>query len=180
MKLTAAILLWLISSFSIQAQNPNKQHFLNVYKRAIKYNDIRTAISSIQNYLAIDDEIRYKDTLGTLYLLAADYYSSLLISKEVLDVEKTNLSALERVAECYNQLGDLKSAVEHYEKLAVATKNANHYYKLAEAQYQLKRIAECGQNLQMVIADTNSKHIPTPFSIGGGKAQKCTHPGCCL
>ncbi len=167
--------LFLISliaaSYISNAQSTTKQHYLDVYKRGIKYNDSRTAITALQGYLALGEDLPYKDTLAMIYYLSGEYYPSLLLSQEVMATDKNNTGALERVAGCYNQLGDLKKSVEHYEKLCPITKNPFHYYQLAQSQYQLKRIAECTQNLQLVIADTTSRKMGTQFSVGQGQAQ---------
>lgn len=177
MKLKKLIVLIILAcpSATIFAQtggtNPTRQHYLNLYQRGVKYNDSRTAITALHGYLSFGDDITYKDTLGLIYYLAEDYYSSLLITKEVTDLMPDNLGALERLASCYNQLGDLKACVESYEKLCPKTKNPYHYYQLAVAQYQLKRIAECSQNLQLVIADTISYKTPVSFTNNDGKAQ---------
>lgn len=171
MKCITALLAVFFFAASASAQNPTKQHYLDLYKRALKYNDTRTAITALNGYLTLGDELPYKDTLGYIYYLAGDYYSSLLLTKEVTDADASNVNALERLASCYNQLGDLKQTVENYEKLVPKTKNPYHYYQLAVAQFQLKRIAECAQNLQRAITDTSSRRIPVAFTVNEGQVQ---------
>ena len=166
-----ALLCFSASTFAQSGTNPSRQHYLDLYKRALKYNDSRTAITALNGYLTLGDDVAYKDTLGYIYYLAGDYYSSLLLTKEVTDAQPENLNAMERLASCYNQLGDLKACVESYEKLTPKTKNPYHYYQLAVAQYQLKRIAECNQNLQLAIADTSSRRIPVAFTVAEGQVQ---------
>jgi tetratricopeptide (TPR) repeat protein len=152
-----------------QTPAPNKQHYLDVYKRAIKYNDGRTAIVALNSYLALGEDAAYKDTLSLLYYLSGDYYPSLLLSQEIFEASPKNEGALERIANCYTQLGDVKSAVENYEKLCPMTKNPYHYYQLASAQYQIGRMEECKGSLQRVIADTSSKRVPVSFDNGEGQ-----------
>lgn len=171
MKCITVLLSLFFIAASVAAQTPTKQHYLDLYKRALKYNDTRTAITALNGYLILGDDIAYKDTLGYIYYLAGDYYSSLLLTKEVIDVTPENLNALERIASCYNQLGDLKQTVDNYEKLVPKTKNPYHYYQLAVAQFQLKRIAECAQNLQRAIADTSSRRMPVAFNVAEGQMQ---------
>ncbi|MDX1938588.1 MAG: tetratricopeptide repeat protein [Flavihumibacter sp.] len=167
-----AILMVTVIVFALAAAaQTSKQHYLDIYKRAVKYNDSRTAINALHGYLALGEEAAYKDTLGIIYYLSRDYYSALIISKEIYDADSKNIGALERMADCYNQLGDVKTALDSYEKLAPITQNPSHYYELALAQYQLKRIGECDASLGRVIADTNSKRIATPFNIGEGQTQ---------
>lgn len=168
--ITALLSLFFIAALA-SAQTPSKQHYIDLYKRALKYNDTRTAITALNGYLTLGDDLAYKDTLGYIYYLAGDYYSSLLLTKEVTDADGNNMQALERLASCYNQLGDLKQTVDSYEKLVPKTKNPYHYYQLAVAQFQLKRIAECAQNLQRAIADTSSRRIPVSFTVSEGQVQ---------
>jgi tetratricopeptide (TPR) repeat protein len=170
MKLTT-VLFFLISSFAVQAQNPSKQHYLDTYKRGLKYNDTRVAINALQGYLALGEDAAYKDTLSMLYYISSDYLPALLISDEIREADNKNIGALERVAGCYAQLGQTKKAVEFYEQLCPVTKNPYHYYQLAQSQYQLKRVAECTQNLQRILIDTNSKNIATPFTVAEGQVQ---------
>jgi tetratricopeptide (TPR) repeat protein len=176
MKIKSLPVLFALICFSatVFAQSDNKtskDHYLSLYKRALKYNDSRTAITALNGYLTYGDDMSYMDTLGYIYYLAGDYYSSLLLTKEVTDAKPDNLNAMERLASCYNQLGDLKACVETYEKLTPKTKNPYHHYQLAVAQYQLKRIAECNQNLQVSIADTSSRRIPVAFTVAEGQVQ---------
>lgn len=171
MKCITVLLSLCFFAASASAQTPTKQHYLDLYKRALKYNDTRTAITALNGYLILGDDMAYKDTLGYIYYLAGDYYSSLLLTKEVTDAVPDNLNALERLASCYNQLGDLKQTVDNYEKLVPKTKNPYHYYQLAVAQFQLKRIAECAQNLQRAIADTASRRMPVAFTVAEGQMQ---------
>ncbi|MBL7729137.1 MAG: tetratricopeptide repeat protein [Dinghuibacter sp.] len=175
MKSLLLLMVFACSTATIFAQagenNPSRQHYIDLYKRALKYNDTRTAITALNGYLTFGDDLSYMDTLGYIYYLAGDYYSSLLLTKEVTDARPDNLNAMERLASCYNQLGDLKSCVESYEKLTPKTKSPYHYYQLAVAQYQLKRIAECTQNLRTVIADTSSRRIPVSFTVSEGQVQ---------
>jgi tetratricopeptide (TPR) repeat protein len=174
MKLRVLFFALVCMGFSLGATaqgTPTKQHYLDLYKRAIKYNDTRTAITALNGYLSLGEDAAYRDTLAMVYYLSGEYVSSLLLTKEVCEADPKNLNALERLASCYSQLGDLKATVENYEKLVPQTRNPYHHYQLALAQYQLKRVAECQQNLQYVVADTSSKNIQVSFNVSEGQVQ---------
>jgi tetratricopeptide (TPR) repeat protein len=169
--LTVVILISAVVNATAQQSLLTKQHYLNVYQRGLKYNDVRTAIAGLNGYLSLGEEATYKDTLGLLYFVNKEYFSALIISQETFDADKNNLQALERIATCYSELGDVKSSVEKYETLTKATKKPYHFYQLALGQYQLKRIAECKQSLQAVITDTASKNTAIIFNTANNENQ---------
>lgn len=148
-----------------------KKHYLKVYNQAITYNDINAAINALQNYIAIDEGMTYKDTLSILYFNAKSYYSSLILAEEVYTAVPSNVDAMARAAECYDELGDPKTSVSLYEKVAPKTRSPYHIYKLAVGQYQLKRTLECEASARAVLADTSSKRIGVLFTSADGGQQ---------
>jgi tetratricopeptide (TPR) repeat protein len=154
------------------AQNDNlKAHYLKVFRNAMTYNDPDAAINALHGYIAIDSNIAYKDTLSLLYFVRKSYYSALILAEEVTKADKSNVEAYARAAECYQQLGDFKTAVNYFEQVSTATKNPYHFYQLAVSQYSLKRIAECETNCKKVLVDTNSNKIGVTFNNGDGTEQ---------
>ena len=91
-----------------------KKHYLRTYENAIRYNDISVAINALHGYLVIDSSLNYKDTLSMLYFNAKSYVSSLLLAEEVYKGQPFNVMAMARAAECYDELGDPKTAVGLY------------------------------------------------------------------
>lgn len=149
-----------------------KKHYLKVYNQAVQYNDVNAAVGALHGYLAIDNNVAYKDTLSMLYFSTGSYYSSLLLAQEVHQAVPSNMMALARSAECFQNLGESKKAVDAYEKVTQTVKEPYYFYQLASAQYTLKRMGECEANLQRVIADTNSKRTAVNFSLGDGRVQQ--------
>jgi hypothetical protein len=76
-----------------------------------------------------------------------------------------------RAAECYDELGDPKTAVGLYEQVVPKTRNPYHIYKMAVGQYQLKRTLECEASARAVLADTTSKKIGVIFTSVDGTQQ---------
>jgi tetratricopeptide (TPR) repeat protein len=176
MKKIVPLLTCLFLASVAYAQTPTmdslKKHYLKVYNQAVLYNDVHTAIGALNGYIAIDNSPQYKDTLSMLYFSSGAYYSSLALAQEVHQAVPSNVLALARSAECYQNLGDAKSAIEAYEKVCPVLKEPYYYYQLASSQYTLKRIGECEANLQRVIADTNSKRTAVNFTLGDGRVQQ--------
>ncbi|MCX6316963.1 MAG: tetratricopeptide repeat protein [Bacteroidetes bacterium] len=173
MKKIGPFLMGILAIGSVAAQDDAamKKHYLRVYSQGLSYNDPAAAIMGLHGYLAIDSNVVYKDTLSMLYFGVKNYYSALLLSEEVYKAQPANAESMARAAECYDQLGDPKTAVGLYEQVVPKTKNPYHIYKLAVGQYQLKRTLECEASAKAVLADTTSKRIGVNFTNGDGSQQ---------
>ncbi|HMK25068.1 MAG TPA: tetratricopeptide repeat protein [Chitinophagaceae bacterium] len=163
--------LLIVSGATAQDNATLQKHYLKVYKQALAYNDANAAINALQNYIVTDNNLSYKDTLSMLYFNVKSYYSSLLLSEEVYKAAPENVIAMARAAECYDELGDPKTATELYEKVVPKTKNPYHIYRLGICQYQLKRTAECEASARAALADTSSKRIGVIFTMADGSQQ---------
>ncbi len=173
MKKMIPILLCLFVTFAGSAQDSvaMRKHFDKVYRQALSYNDANAAINALHNLIASNNSLVYKDTLSILYFNVKSYYSSLLLSEEVYKASPENVIAMARTAECYDELGDPKTAIELYEKVVPKTKNPYHIYKLGVCQYQLKRTAESELSARAALADTSSKRIGVVFTMADGSQQ---------
>lgn len=173
MKRILPLLLCFVLTVPALAQDGNamKKHYLKMYNNALAYNDPAMVISALHGYLALDSSIIYKDTLSMFYFAVKNYYSALLVAEEVYKANPANAEAGARAAECYDNLGDPKTAVKLYEEVVPKTRNPYHIYKLAVGQYQLKRLMECELSARTAMADTNSHKIGVSFAIGDGSSQ---------
>ena len=173
MKKFVPLALCLLMAGAVKAQDAEmmKKHYLKIYDQAIAYNDVNAAINGLYGYLAVDNSLIYKDTLSMLYFTTKSYLSSLILAEEVYKADAKNVNAMARAAECYDELGDPRTATSLYEQVVPKTRNPYHIYKLATTQYQLKRIAESEMSARAVIADTSSKSIGINFTLGNGQQQ---------
>lgn len=174
MKKLLPILLCLFVTYASSAQDNDavKKHSLKVFKQALAYNDANAAINALQNYIAEDNNIAYKDTLSILYFNVKSYYSALLLAEEVYKAAPENVIAMARAAECYDELGDPKTATSLYEKVVPKTKSPYHMYKMGICQYQLKRTAESEASARAALADTSSKSLGVIFTMADGNQQQ--------
>lgn len=171
-KMLPALLLLLTGSIVYGQDNEAlKTHYLKVYQQGKKYNDVSTAIIGLQGYIALHDNISYKDSLSMLYFSIKNYYTALLLSEEVYKAEPANTQAMARAAECYSELGDPKTSVTLYEQVTAKLKYPYYLYMLAVGQYQLKRTGESEMSARAVIADTSSKRIGVNFVSVDGTTQ---------
>jgi tetratricopeptide (TPR) repeat protein len=173
MKKLLPVLLIVLTTTAVHSQDSIalRKHYLKMYNQAINYNDINTAINALHGYIASDNNMNYKDTLSMLYFSAKSYISSLILAEEVYKALPANTEAMARAAECYDELGDPKTAVGLWEQIVPKTKNPYHIYKLAVGQYQLKRTLECEASANAVLADTSSKRIGVNFTSVDGSQQ---------
>ncbi len=173
MKKTGSLIGCLLAVSMVFGQDANmmKQHYLKIYNQGLLYNDATAAINGLHGYLAVDSNVAYKDTLSMLYFGIKNYYSALLLSEEVYKKMPANSDAMARAAECYDLLGDPKTAVGLYEQVVPKTRSPYHIYKLAVGQYQLKRNLECEASAKAAIADTTSKKIGVSFTMEDGSQQ---------
>jgi tetratricopeptide (TPR) repeat protein len=161
----------IVSGAAAQDSTAFKKHYLKVYSQALSYNDANAAINALHNYIAASNSIAYRDTLSMLYFNVKSYYSSLLLAEEVYKASPENVIAMARAAECYDELGDPKTATGLYEQVVPKTKNPYHIYKLGVCQYQLKRTAESEASARAALADTSSKKIGVNFTMADGSQQ---------
>lgn len=171
-KLITILLLSLIHLYAASQTTADLgNHFLKVYRQAMKYNDANTAISALHNYIVTDNNIQFKDTLSMLYFSSKSYYSSLLLAEEVRKAFPENINVIARAAECFEELGDSKSAASLYEKVIAKTKNPYATYKLAICQYQLNLLVESEVSARAVLADTSSSKHGVNFTVKDGSTQ---------
>ena len=171
----AGMIIFSISYAQLSVSDSLKNHYQKTYQQALQYNDINVAVNSLQNIIAEihgKNEMLMKDTLAMLYFASKSYYSALLLSKEVYQSNPSNINALARAAECYQNLGDAKNAIADYETVTPVLKNPYYYYQLAACQYELKRYAECETNISKVLADTSSNRIGVVFTLPNGNEQQ--------
>lgn len=161
----------IVSGAAAQDSTAFKKHYLIVYRQALTYNDVNAAINALHGYIAADNSLNYKDTLSMLYFNAKSYYSSLLLAEEVYKAAPANTDAMARAAECYDELGDPKTATGLFEQVVPKTKNSYYIYKLAVCQYEIKRTAECELSARAALADTSSKRIGVNFTMADGSQQ---------
>ena len=163
--------LLVLTATRAQDTESMKKHYLRTYNNAIHYNDINVAINALHGYMAVDSGLTYKDTLSILYFNAKSYISSLILAEEVYKNQPGNTLAMARAAECYDELGDPKTAVGLFEQVVPKTRNPYHIYKMAVGQYQLKRTLECEASARAVLADTTSKKLGVLFTSVDGSQQ---------
>lgn len=126
--------------------------YLKMYRQALDYSDLGTAVVAVQSILASSpDKENFKDTLAYLYFNGSQFVQSLLVGNDVLEKNPTNENVLEIVAISQQSLGLLKESLESYEKLYGMSQSVYHKYKIASLEFNLKRFGECQNTINQLM-----------------------------
>jgi len=131
-----------------------QDEYLQVYKKALTFNDMPTAAMSLVSYLTFGGDINYNDSLAVVYYNMNNFGGSYKIANESYTRNNKNVTALSLLADISGQTNDAKTSLEWYEKLCPLNPLPFNYYQLATKQFSLERKMECKQSLSKVLADT--------------------------
>ncbi len=135
------------------------------YRMAIQYNDYAEAKSALYNLVLLEpqnDSLRYN--LAYIYFDNNQNPSTILACNDILAMNPNHLGALELSAAAFENLGLKDKALPNYEKLYMLSSNLNALYKMAFLQYDLKKYAECGVNIDILLAHTELADANVVFS----------------
>ncbi|MCB9202729.1 MAG: hypothetical protein H6604_06770 [Flavobacteriales bacterium] len=161
----------------VQAQKFNKEELTKiereVYKNALKYSDIQTAIKSIHSIIALEGEnSTYKDTLMYAYTRSQNYFGSHKLAEELLKKRPNDEKLLEVDAVSLKQLGAVKEAIVAYEKLFNKTQNMYYGYELASLQNGIKRLVEAELTIDNALKSEEIKDAYIVFPVDKNNQQK--------
>lgn len=124
-----------------------------VFREALKYADLTVAKSALFEMIALKPtEKTLKDSLALIYINLGQPQQAILLSREILQNDPTNIAMLEVKAIAQQSIGMTKEALVDYETLFSKQKNIFHLYQIATLQYDLKRMAECNASLDQIIS----------------------------
>jgi tetratricopeptide (TPR) repeat protein len=125
-----------------------------VYAKAISFGDYEVArVALFKMVVRYPDSLNYLDSLVTLYFSLGQMPQCILAGLQYIQRDTNNLSVMEMVALSYGQLSKNKEALEMYERMYRKTGNIYYAYQTAVQQFYLKRIGECNQMIDLILAD---------------------------
>jgi tetratricopeptide (TPR) repeat protein len=137
-----------------------------VYAKAIEFGDYEVArVALFKMIVKNPDSLNFLDSLVTLYFSLGQMPQCILAGLQYLQRDSTNLSVMEMVALSYGQLSKNKEALEMYERLYRQTKNIYYAYQTAVQQFYMKRIGECNQMIDLILADPKSATEKIAISV---------------
>jgi len=130
-----------------------------VYWNARIHGDYGVAVNALYYMMAKNPQrsVAYKDSLATIYYLAASYQKCAAAGTEVLSLQPDNFRIMEIVAISQRILGNTRTSLELYEILYSKTASLTYAYFIAEMQFNLQRYGECMTTLEKLISSENSK-----------------------
>ncbi len=135
------------------------------YRLAVKYNDYAEAKSALYNLILLEpknDSLRY--SLAYAYFDAGKYPSTIMVCNDILAFIPNHLGALELSAISFENLGLKDKALPNYEKIYMASSSLNALYKMAFLQYDLKKYAECGVNIDILLTHEQMQEAMIVFT----------------
>lgn len=136
------------------AKNEKQKESLDIYHRALKYNDMGTAATALTNYLYAGGNPSYQDSLAIIYYNLNNMSGAYKLANELFTADAKNVTALTLLADISGRGGEPKISLEWYEKLCALSPSAFNFYQLGSKQFVLERKLECRQSLQKVVADS--------------------------
>lgn len=168
-----SILLSGVFAFGQKADSLRQSEYLNLYRRALTYNDLGSAAYAINGYLYHGGNGTFNDTLALVYYNMNNLGGAYKLATEIHEKDAKNITALSLLADISGRAGEVKKSLEWYEKLIVLAPSPFNYYQLATKQFMLERNLECKQSLQKVIADSaRAKEEKVRLDIGEGYAEE--------
>jgi len=145
---------------------------LDIYRKALQYNDLPTAANAVTHYLYYGGNKNFRDTLALIYFEMNNLGGAYKMAKEQNEADPKNITALTLLAEVSSRAGETKTSLDWYEKLCPLKPEPYNYYQLATKQFVLERKLECKQSLAKVVADSASaSQQKVSLEVGNGYAE---------
>jgi tetratricopeptide (TPR) repeat protein len=172
MKQSFFLAITLCSTIMVSAQKADstkQKEYLDLYRRALGYNDLGSAAFAVGAYLHHGGTANFNDTLALIYYNMNNLGGAFKLAGEINEKDPKNTTALTLLADISGRAGEVKKSLEWYEKLIELAPSPYNHYQLATKQFILERTLECKQSLQKVITDSaQAKEQMVRLDIGEG------------
>jgi len=144
-----------------------------IYKMALQNGDLVVAKQAIYEMMAINPEkVDLKDSLALLYYNMGANAECVLVTRNILATQPEKMNMLELKAIAQQNLGMFKESLADYEKVYAKSKDQYHLYQIAALQYELKRVIECKNTVDQLIADKEIDKKEISINVARGQQQK--------
>jgi len=170
-----SILSFGLASALVSQENNQKPAYLEIYRQAIRYNDLNTAAYALTGIILEGGNESFRDTLALVYYNMNNFPGAYKLAGEINEKNPENITALTLLADITGKAGEVKTSVEWYEKLCKLNASPFNHYQLASKQFILERNLECKQSLKKVLEDsTNANQLKIRLEIGEGYGEDVT------
>ncbi len=149
------------------------EHFLRKYAAAARWNDFEVAKDALYDVIVenpANDSLIF--TLAYYYYDEQKFASALLVSQDLLARSPKNVNYLEIAASAAQQLGANDKALQHYETLYLITSSVRALYQVTFLQFDLKRYAECTNNVTILLAKPEATTEKVVFNDAKGQPKE--------
>lgn len=129
-----------------------ENHFTDLYKQAVKTQDVTTAVVALNGLLAQNSASIYTDTLAQLYFNTNAPTSCLSIIEPLLVKGDTTQQRLEWAAYSYQAIGKNLEALDCFNRMISDTPHVSHLYEIAYLQFIGKGYEPFTQTVQKFYA----------------------------
>jgi len=116
--------------------------------------------------------LSYLDTLARLYFSNGNSGQCVLVCKDYLARDSSNVFVREILAISLNSLSKSKESLDQYEVLYASTHSLFHAYQIAVLQYVLKRFGECETTCAVILSDPKAAEMKVPISTDQNNSQQ--------
>lgn len=135
-----------------------------IFKEALQFNDALVARVALFRMIQMKPEAKnLYDTLAYLYFGSGQYNEAMVLAERVYNEDNSKLGMLEVKAISEQNLGMLKEALNDFENLYAKAKDIRYLYQIAAMQYDLKRVAECSNSINMILSGDDKDKATVPF-----------------
>lgn len=173
MKNVFVLVLTIMVSTQLFAQDAEFKKQQEIYTRALNYNDYFVARNALYNMIALKPGNNgLLDSLSILYFEQKQFISAGIVAQEAAKGNPNNTLALEIAATSFENIGLLGKALEHYEPLYLKNNDINILYKIAFLQYNMKSYNDAVTSADIVINDSKSVENKLVFATKDQKSQQ--------
>lgn len=129
------------------------------YTKSIELGDLQLALSNALDLSILQPEAAWMDTITLIYFNLGYYRNSLVLAKKAFAADNSKTDWLLVSAKSNEMMGNTVDALNDFEQLNKLKPDLNTLYDIARLQYQLKRLAECLQSVNEIMANENSEKL---------------------
>ncbi len=156
---------------SIQ-QAARQQEYLDVYRRALQYDDINSAGYALTRFLMNGGSSNFKDTLAIIYYRTGNLNGAFKMANEINQANPKDVTAITLLADITGRAGDTKASLDWYEKLSALAPGPYNFYQMATRQFLLERVGECKTSLNQVVTDSiKARQEKVSLEIAAGNSE---------
>jgi tetratricopeptide (TPR) repeat protein len=123
-----------------------------IYKQALEFEDLSTAIFAIHSMMAKDSaQAWHIDSLASHYFKNMQLPESVKAAEKILAANPENLEALRILASAQQTLGKHESAIGHFTTLYDKTNKFEYLYKIGITQMGMNRIKEATGTVSLLL-----------------------------